>query len=85
VTASITCPTVARLWSDGAQSMSDIIQVARRLPTHIALTADADADIRWREWQARAAEGDRWSAATMGGLTVLVSIEVAFWLFVELV
>jgi hypothetical protein len=43
------------------------------MTNHIALTADASADIRWREWQARGAEGDRRSAATMGGLTVLVS------------
>jgi hypothetical protein len=55
------------------------------MTNHIALTADADADIRWREWQARTAEGDRRSAATISGLTVLVSIGVAFRPFIQLV
>jgi hypothetical protein len=65
--------------------MSEIIRGGTPMTNHIAITADADADIRWRAWQARGAEGDRRSAATMGGLTVLVSIGVAFWLFIQLV
>jgi hypothetical protein len=55
------------------------------MTNHIALTADADANVRWREWQARGAEADRRRAATMSGLTVLVSVGLTFWLFVQLV
>jgi hypothetical protein len=51
----------------------------------VASALDREADVRWREWQARGAERDRRSAATMGGLTVLVSIGMAFWLFIQLV
>lgn len=48
-------------------------------------TPDAEADIRWREWQARGADGDRRRGVAMGRLSILVSIGLAFWLLVQLV
>lgn len=55
------------------------------MTTNTALAPDVEADIRWRDWQARGAEGDRRRAATMGRLTVLISIGLAIWLLVQLV
>jgi hypothetical protein len=55
------------------------------MTNHISLTADAEANVRWREWQARGAEADRRTATTMGALTVLVFVGLAFWIFVQLV
>jgi hypothetical protein len=55
------------------------------MTSHAALAPDAEADIRWREWQVRGAEGDRRRVATMRRLSVLVSIGLAVWLFVQLI
>jgi hypothetical protein len=47
--------------------------------------ADADADIRWRDWQARGADGDRRRAATMWKLSVTVSLALALWLMTQFI
>jgi hypothetical protein len=55
------------------------------MTNHIAAIPDPQAEIRWREWQARGAAGDRRTAVRMRGLMlVLVALLVA-WLFVVLV
>jgi hypothetical protein len=46
---------------------------------------DAEADIRWRDWQARGAAGDRRREVRMGGLTLLIALGLGIWLFVQLV
>ena len=55
------------------------------MTTYTAALPDADADIRWRDWQARGAEGDRRRAAIMGRLMVLIAIALTVWLFGQLV
>lgn len=49
-----------------------------------AIVVDADADIRWRDWQARGAKADRQSAKRMRGLMVLVAAGLLVWLAVQL-
>ena len=51
----------------------------------LAAVQDAEADIRWRNWQARGAAQDRRQIKTMGGLALLVGAGLALWLFVQLV
>ena len=46
---------------------------------------DPQADLRWREWQARGAEADRRQAVAAGRLTMLIALGLAIWLFVQLV
>lgn len=54
------------------------------MTSHVAEVRDAEADIRWRDWLARGAEGDRRRATIMGRLTILVAVGLAIWLFIEL-
>ena len=49
-----------------------------------AIAADTDADIRWRNWQMQAAEGDRLTAKRMRGLALLVAAGLLVWLAVQL-
>ena len=53
--------------------------------TSAAAVPDADADIRWRDWQARGADGDRRRATIMGRLMVLIGIALTVWLFGQLI
>jgi hypothetical protein len=43
----------------------------------------ADADLRWREWQARGAEGDRRTATKMRTLMLIIAAALAAWFAVQ--
>ena len=49
-----------------------------------AIVADTEADVRWRAWQARGAEGDRRTAKRMRGLTLLIAAGLFVWFVVQL-
>jgi hypothetical protein len=52
---------------------------------HDSPAVDAEADIRWRDWQARGADGDRRRAATMWKLSVIVTLALALWLMTQFI
>jgi hypothetical protein len=55
------------------------------MTTQVATVPDSDADVRWREWQARGAENDRRTAARMRTLLMLLIVgAAAIWLVVLL-
>jgi hypothetical protein len=43
-----------------------------------------DAELRWRKWQARGAEGDRRTAKRMRGLMILIAAGCVVWFVVLL-
>ena len=45
---------------------------------------DVEADIRWRDWQARGAAGDRRTAARMGTVMLLLVAALIVWFVVQL-
>ena len=47
--------------------------------THTAVIPDLDADIRWRDWQARGAASDRRTAARMRMVVLLVVAALIAW------
>jgi hypothetical protein len=49
-----------------------------------AAAIDSEADVRWRNWQARGAEGDRRTAKRMRGLLVLIAAGFVAWFVVQL-
>jgi hypothetical protein len=49
-----------------------------------ATAADPEAELRWRNWQARGAEGDRGTAKRMRALMMLVAAVVLVWFVVQL-
>jgi hypothetical protein len=49
-----------------------------------AIVADPEAELRWRNWQARGAEGDRRTAKRMRALMVLIAAAFLVWLVVQL-
>jgi hypothetical protein len=51
----------------------------------VAFAVDSDADVRWREWQARGDEADRRRAATMVRLTTFISIGSVIGLLVQFI
>ena len=42
------------------------------MTTHTAVITDVEADIRWRDWQARGAASDRRTAARMRKVMLLI-------------
>ena len=48
------------------------------------VVADPEADLRWRNWQARGAEGDRRTAKRMRALMVLIVAALLVWMVVRL-
>ena len=46
-----------------------------------AIVADPEAELRWRKWQARGAEGDRRTAKRMRGLVMLIAVAFLVSLF----
>ena len=54
------------------------------MTTLIALVPDSEADVRWREWQARGAESDRRTATRMRTLVLLIAATLVIWLSVHL-
>jgi hypothetical protein len=51
----------------------------------VAPVVDREADVRWREWQARGDEADRRRAATMVRLITVISIGLAIGLLVQFI
>ena len=49
-----------------------------------AIVADPEAELRWRKWQARGAEGDRRTAKRMRGLMILIAAALLVWFVVQL-
>jgi hypothetical protein len=49
-----------------------------------AVLADPEAELRWRNWQARGAEGDRRTAKRMRGLMMLIVAAFLVWFVVQL-
>ena len=45
---------------------------------------DVDAEIRWRDWQARGAASDRRTAARMRTVMLLVAAALVVWFAVQL-
>jgi hypothetical protein len=50
------------------------------MTNHTAIIHDVEADIRWREWQARGAAGERRTAARMRTLVLLLAAALIVWL-----
>ena len=51
---------------------------------HTPAIPDVDADIRWREWQARGAAHDRRTAVRMRMLMLLTVATLIVWFVVQL-
>lgn len=49
-----------------------------------AIVADTEADVRWRNWQARGAEGDRRTTKRIRGLMLLIAAGLLVWFVVQL-
>ena len=49
------------------------------MTNHAAVVSDAEADGRWRDWQARNAARDRRTAVGMRALMLLVIAGLAVW------
>jgi hypothetical protein len=49
-----------------------------------AVISDMEADIRWRDWQARGAASDRQTAARMRNAMLLIIAALIAWFFVQL-
>jgi hypothetical protein len=49
-----------------------------------AIVADRQAELRWQNWQARGAEGDRRTAKRMRALMILIAAAVLVWFVVQL-
>lgn len=54
------------------------------MTTPTALITDVEADIRWREWQARGAASDRRTAARMRTVMLLIVVALVVWFVVQL-
>lgn len=54
------------------------------MTTHTAVIPDAEADLRWREWQARGVANDRRTAAAMRKVVLLVVAALIVWFAVQL-
>jgi hypothetical protein len=54
------------------------------MTAHTAVVPDVDADIRWRDWQARGAASDRRSAASMRKVMMAVVAILIAWFVVQL-
>ena len=50
----------------------------------VATLPDSEADIRWRNWQARGAENDRRTAMRMRRLMLIIATALAVGLFLQL-
>ena len=49
-----------------------------------AIVADPEAELRWRNWQARGAEGDRQTAKRLRRLMILIAAALIVWSVVQL-
>jgi hypothetical protein len=49
-----------------------------------AVISDVEAELRWRDWQARGAASDRRTAARMRTVMLLIVVALIAWFFVQL-
>jgi hypothetical protein len=49
-----------------------------------AIVPQTEAEIRWRNWQARGVEGDRRTARNMRDLVLLIAAFLLVWFVVQL-
>ena len=54
------------------------------MTNHTAVISQAEADIRWREWQTRGAASDRRTAARMRKVMLLIVAALIVWFVVQL-
>ena len=54
------------------------------MTAHSAVISDVEADIRWRDWQARGAASDRRTAARMRKVMLLIVGALIAWFVVLL-
>ena len=54
------------------------------MTSHTAVIPDVEADIRWRDWQARGAASDRRTAARMRKVMLLIVAALIVWFVVQL-
>jgi hypothetical protein len=54
------------------------------MTTQTAVIPDVEADIRWRDWQARGAVSDRRTTARMRKVMLLIVAALIAWFFVQL-
>jgi len=54
------------------------------MTNHTAVIPDVEADIRWRDWQARGAASDRRTAARMRIVMALIVAALIVWFAVQL-
>ena len=54
------------------------------MTAHSAVISDVEADIRWRDWQARGAASDRRTAARMRKVMLLIVAALIVWFVVQL-
>ena len=54
------------------------------MTNHTAVIPDLEADIRWRDWQARGAASDRRTAARMRNVMLVVIAALIVWFAVQL-
>ena len=54
------------------------------MTNHTAVVPDVEADIRWRDWQARGAASDRRTTARMRKVVLLIVIALIVWFAIQL-
>ena len=54
------------------------------MTAHTAVISDVEADIRWRDWQARGAVSDQRTAARMRKVMLLIVAALIVWFVVQL-
>ena len=54
------------------------------MTNHTAVMPDVEADIRWRDWQARGAASDRRTAARMRKVMLLIVAALIVWFVAQL-
>ena len=54
------------------------------MTNHTAVIPDVDADVRWRDWQARGAASNRRTAARMRKAMLLIVVALIVWFVVQL-
>ena len=54
------------------------------MTNHTAVIPDLEADVRWRDWQARGAASDRRTAARMRKVMLLIVTALIVWFVVQL-
>jgi hypothetical protein len=54
------------------------------MTSHVAIMSGNEAEIRWRDWQARGAARDRRTAARMRKVMLLIVAAFVVWFVVQL-